>query len=76
MMYPVRESEKKRKEIEIIKNILHNNQYMTNLLIRKAKKKGNNTTQIIKNSTHTKWLTVAYAGKQTKLLHKSLRIEA
>lgn len=53
--------------MEIIKNILHSNQYTTNLLIRKAKK-GNNNTRIVKNSTYTKWLTVTYTGKQTKYI--------
>jgi hypothetical protein len=59
-------NQNKRKEMEIIKNILHNNQYTTNVQIRKAKKKGSNNTQIVKNSTYTKWLTFAYTGKQTK----------
>ena len=66
--YPISESEKKNRNGNN-KNILHKNQYMTNLLIRKAKKKRNNkNTQIIKNSTYTKWLTFTYTGKQMKYI--------
>jgi len=54
MTYPISESEKQKRNGNN-KNILHKNQYMTNLLIRKAKKKGNNkNTRITENSTYTK----------------------
>jgi hypothetical protein len=64
--------------MEIIKNILHNNQHTTNLLIRKVNKKGNNNSRIIKNSTYNVYKMVnCYIYRKTdELYYRSLRIEA
>lgn len=59
-VYPLSESDK---EMQIIKKILYNYQFMTDVLTAKVKKEDNSDMQNIKNSMAVKWATFTYIGE-------------
>ena len=69
------EKTEKQKEIQIVKNILHNNQYDTTTVNisscdkKKNKEKGTEEENYVDN-IHNKWVTFKYYAKEVKYITK------
>jgi hypothetical protein len=63
--YPITDTNKKR-ELQYIRTILHNNNYPT--YKQKIKHKPNNIEQNTQPNNNEKWITFTYTGKETRII--------
>jgi hypothetical protein len=69
--YPITK-EAKQKELNIIKDAPHNNEYNTNLGMRHPNHHKHNKNTDLQHQK-TKWVTSTYSGKETKKIQNSLK---